>query len=212
MARRQLHDHYFKQAKSEGYLARSAYKLKEINDAKRLIRKGDRVLDLGCAPGSWLQVAAEIVTPSGRVVGIDLERVRPAFSPNVTVLEGDIRHTDPADLLDAASPAPETPPKLFDCILSDMAPKTSGDAGGLADHFNSIELCHAILKIAPALLRPGGHLTMKVFEGEAYPDLLKQTAALFKRTKGFKPKASRDSSREIYIVAHTYLPPPANAS
>jgi 23S rRNA (uridine2552-2'-O)-methyltransferase len=205
MPRRLLHDRYFKQAKAEGYLARSAYKLIQIDDRKRLIRPGDRVLDLGCAPGSWLQVAAERVGPHGVVVGLDLQPVQAPLPATVRTLQADAFTTPPAALLDLAGGP-------FDVILSDMAPSTGGGGGGSADHFRSVDLCRRVLHLAGDCLKPRGHLVMKVFEGEAYPDLLRDTAALFDEARGFKPQASREVSREIYIVAkgfHAGTPPPS---
>lgn len=198
--RRVLHDQYFKQAKASGYVARSAYKLLEITEKKNLIRPGDHVLDLGCAPGAWLQVASEIAGERGRVVGLDLQRVRLDLGRTVTTFEGDINDFDPARLRAAGlEPGSDRP---FDVVLSDMAPNTSGD---ISDHFRSVHLCEEVLVLLPSLLRRGGNLAMKVFEGEAYPGLLEQTRERFGRVKGFKPRASRDTSREMYIVAHERL-------
>jgi 23S rRNA (uridine2552-2'-O)-methyltransferase len=196
MARpRELHDAYFRKAKAEGYAARSAYKLLEIQDRHRLLRPTQWVIDLGCAPGSWLQVAAEIVGPGGRVAGVDLQPVTIKLPGHVRAVVGDVfALTDNAihDLL--GGPA--------DVVLSDMAPGTTGDPGG--DHFRSVELCRRVLEVLPAVLRPGGHLTMKVFEGEAYIPLLRQTQRLFRLAKGLKPDATRDVSREMFIVAEGY--------
>ncbi len=197
MARRQLHDQYFKKAKAEGYLARSAYKLQEINERKRLFGAGARVLDLGCAPGAWIQVAAEEVGPRGWVVGIDLKEVRDNLGPNVTTIQGDVYKLDAAALTGPEGPGGGG---LFDAVLSDMAPDTSGHG----DHFLSVRLCRRVLELLPAVLRRGGNLVMKVFEGEEYPGLLKETGALFLQAKGFKPKASREMSREMYVVGHGY--------
>jgi 23S rRNA (uridine2552-2'-O)-methyltransferase len=194
--RRELHDPYFKKAKAEGYLARSAYKLQEINERKRLFGPGARVLDLGCAPGAWLQVASEIVGPKGLVVGIDLQEVREAIAPNVRTIQGDIYKTDAPQLTGPAG-------GLFDAVLSDMAPSTSGHG----DHFLSVRLCRRALEMLPSILRPGGNLTMKVFEGEDYPNLVRDTQSLFREARGFKPKASREVSKEMYLVAHGYRPP-----
>lgn len=196
MARRVLHDRFFKKAKAEGYLARSAYKLQEINERKRLFGHSARVLDLGCAPGAWLQIASEMAGPRGVVVGIDLKEVRDRIGPNVTAIQGDIYKTEPYVLLTPAG-------GMFDAVLSDMAPDTTGHG----DHFLSVRLCRRVLDLLPALLKPGGNLTMKVFEGEEYPALLRETAAMFDTAKGFKPKASRDVSSEMYIVAHGYKAP-----
>lgn len=195
MARRVLHDRYFKQAKAEGYLARSAYKLAEIQQRKGLMRPGDRVLDLGCAPGSWLQVASEVVGPRGVVVGVDLQEIRAPMPANVRTLVGDIERMDAGEMVEAAGAG-----RLFDVVLSDMAPATTG-AG---DAFRSARLCDRVLDLLEGLLRPGGHLAMKVLEGEPYPGLLRRTQGLFERARGFKPRASREVSREMYVVGHGY--------
>ncbi|MCC6660801.1 MAG: RlmE family RNA methyltransferase [Phycisphaerales bacterium] len=189
---RRLHDRFFKQAKAEGYLARSAYKLQEIHERKRLLRPGDRVLDLGCAPGAWLQIVAEAVGERGRVVGIDLQETRHDFGPNVRTLVADAYTVDPAMLKELAGA-----PAGFDAVLSDMAPNTTGHG----DDLLSARLCRRVLELLPALLRPGGNLAMKVFEGSEYPAVLRETADAFREARGFKPKASRDVSREMYIVA-----------
>lgn len=196
MARRRLHDRYFKQAKAEGYVARSAYKLLEINEKRRILRRGDRVLDLGCAPGSWLQVAAEIVGERGRVVGVDLQEVTARLDGPITAVLGDLTTLDMSALLES-----HTEGRPFDVVLSDMAPKTSGAD---ADHYRSVELCRGVLDRLRGALKTGGHLAMKVFEGAEYPALLSETGAMFERCKGFKPKACRDVSREIYVVAERF--------
>lgn len=199
MAQRKLHDRYFKLAKAEGYLARSAYKLKEIHERKRIIRTGGRILDLGCAPGAWLQVASELAGPTGVVVGIDLAEIAPGvlkqLGPSVRVKQADAYQIDPAELVQAAG-------GLFDTILSDMAPNTSGSG----DDYLSERLCRRVLDLVPAVLKPGGSLAMKVFEGELYTALLRDTARMFREAKGFKPPASREMSREIYIVGLAYTP------
>jgi len=189
-ARRVLHDEYFHKAKREGYVARSAYKLLEVNEKKRLIRRGDRVLDLGCAPGSWLQVARDIVGPKGEIIGVDLTPIKADFGPTVRTIVGDAFAVDPAELL--------TDGRRFDVLLSDMAPNTAGNA---SDHHRSVDLCERALDLAPSVVKTGGNLAMKVFEGERYPDLLERTKGLFATCKGFKPKATREVSREMYIVA-----------
>jgi 23S rRNA (uridine2552-2'-O)-methyltransferase len=195
MAQRKLHDQFFKMAKAEGYLARSAYKLKEINERKRLFGPGSRVLDLGCAPGAWVQVALEGIGAKGVVVGIDLKEIRERFPPNAHVMRGDIYKTPAETLLAPAG-------GKFDCVMSDMAPDTTGHG----DHFLSVRLCRRVLELLPALLKAGGSMTMKVFEGEEYGELLNECRSMFGSVKGFKPKASRDVSVEMYIVAHGYRP------
>jgi 23S rRNA (uridine2552-2'-O)-methyltransferase len=202
---RKLHDAYFKKAKAEGYLARSAYKLKEIQERKQIIRVGDAVLDLGCAPGSWMQVASELVGPAGRVVGIDLQDVAAGMPPNVSSMVGDIFKASSQDFLGAAGFAPGDLSVGFDVVLSDMAPNTTGHG----DDLLSARLCRRVLELLPPLLRPGGYLAMKIFEGGDYPAVLNETKALFREARGFKPQASRDVSRELYIVGHSYRPPTA---
>lgn len=195
MGRRTLHDPYFKQAKAEGYLSRAAYKLKQIQESKGLIKHGDRVLDLGCAPGAWLQVAQEYTGPEGVVVGIDLQPVKSRFAPGIVHEVGDAFETPPEHLTELAG-------GLYDIVLSDMAPKTSG----VNDHERSIALCERVLELAMGCLKPTGHLAMKVFEGGMYNDLLSTTRTVFSRVKGYKPKASRDVSREMYVIAHGFVP------
>lgn len=208
---RKLHDRFFKQAKAEGYAARSAYKLKEINRRRQVLRRGGRVLDLGCAPGSWLQVAAECVGPEGLVVGIDLRPVTIDLPANARAVVGDAFEVDAAALLALAGDKAER----FDVVLSDMAPSTEGGGGGTVDHFRSVALCRRVLDLCPSVLRAGGHVVMKVFEGEEYPRLLRQTQRLFADVKGLKPEASRDASREMFIIGKdfraTAAPTPADA-
>ncbi len=189
-APRKLHDKFFKQAKAEGYLARSAYKLMEIADKRRLLRRGYRVLDLGCAPGSWLQVAETRVGPDGLVVGVDLQEVEHRFGPTVFTLVANAFEIEPKVLLGESG-------KRFDVLLSDMAPNTTGHG----DDLLSARLCRRVLTLAADVLRPGGSLVMKVLEGSETPDLIKETRALFAEGGTTKPEASREISREIFIVA-----------
>lgn len=196
MAKRVLHDRYFKQAKREGYLARSAYKLIEIDDRRRIIPRAGKVLDLGCAPGSWLQVLSERIGDKGRVVGIDLKRVAEPMPETVRTITGDFTAIDPAELIgeDGA---------LFDAVFSDMAPDTSGHG----DDFLSARLCQAIVDRLPVLLRKGGSCVMKVLEGGGTPELIKRCKGCFVEAKPYKPDATREVSREIYIVCKKYRPP-----
>ncbi len=206
MPRRVLHDPFFKQAKAEGYVARSAYKLQQIQEHRPLIRKGDWVLDLGCAPGAWLQIAAEITGPTGVVVGIDLQEVTHRFppSPPIVTIQGDIYKTAASVLVGAARGASglgeASTRDRFDAVVSDMAPNTTGHG----DHERSVALCERAVELLPDLLRHGGNCTMKIFEGGEYPRFLKDLTKLFQSVKGFKPEASRAVSREMYIVATGY--------
>ncbi|MEL6796496.1 MAG: RlmE family RNA methyltransferase [Planctomycetota bacterium] len=196
MARRVLHDEYFKKAKADGYVARSAYKLLEIQRRHKLLRAGDRVLDLGCAPGSWMQVTSEIIGDEGRLVGIDLKAVRLALPANVTTVVGDIEKTNPDELFEIAGGE-------FDVVLSDMAPNTSGHGDDLV----SARLCREVLAFAVRTLREGGKLAMKILEGSEYPAVLQETKQVFRAAKGLKPKATRDASREMFIIGEGFRAP-----
>lgn len=196
---REVQDYYFKQAKKDGYVSRAAYKLIEIDDRKHLLRKGSCVLDCGSAPGSWLQVASRRVGPRGSVVGIDLQPVSARLDGNTKVIVGDFTTTAPSRLRELAGDADGR----FDVVLSDMAPNTSGDPH--SDHFLSVRLCDSVLNLCPAALKPGGHLVMKVFEGAAYRDLIKRVEGRFEQARGFKPKASRSESVEMFIVAMGFV-------
>ncbi len=202
---RDLHDHYFKLAKERGFLSRSAFKLIELDDRKRLVKAGDWVLDAGCAPGSWLQVIAGRVGPRGCVAGVDLKEVDPRrFESNVRVVQGDIESVTLDELLgpwrrERPGPAP------FNAILSDIGPDTTGDPSG--DSARSVRLCQMLLDRAGEWLRPGGNLAMKVYEGGDYPELLRRAKREFDDARGFKPDASRGESVEMYIVCHKFRPP-----
>jgi len=197
---RELHDHYFRQAKLDGYRSRAAYKLMEIDDRRHIFKRGDRVLDCGAAPGSWMQVAADRVGSRGCVVGVDLLAIEPMpEKPNVAIIQGDLAEIDDAALLTAAGLKADDDRARFDVVISDMAPNTSGDRS--SDHHRSIRLCELVLERARKLLKPGGNLVMKVFEGERSQELLAMTKQMFEHTKAFKPKASRSESFEMYVLA-----------
>jgi 23S rRNA (uridine2552-2'-O)-methyltransferase len=213
---RKLHDKYFKLAKREGYAARSAYKLLEIQKRRKLIHKGNRVLDLGCAPGSWLQVAEKYVGEDGLVVGIDLQEVRIELGPNTRTVVGDFTKVEMADLLppkvmeqkvvfdlpEDQQPEPELVQPLFDVVISDMAPNTTGHG----DHFFSERLCQEIVDQLPKLLKKNGNCTMKVLEGETFPELLSRVKRVFRTAGAIKPDACRDVSRETYIFGVGFIP------
>lgn len=199
---KEVQDHYFRRAKEEGYRARSAFKLLEILERFRLFKVGSRVLDCGACPGSWLQVAAKVVGPTGLVVGVDLKPIDPRGLPrNVFLMEGDLRDLTVQDLPDQARG------KFFDAIISDMGPDTSGVPS--ADSARSVHLCSDLLDKMPSLLKPGGHAVMKVYEGAEYPALLRRAKGLFDEARGFKPKSSREESVEMFIVCRGWraVPP-----
>ena len=191
---RELHDHFFKEAKRNGFRSRAAYKLSEIDDKRKIFSKGDTVLDLGAAPGSWLQVASKRVGKKGVVIGVDLQEIDAFDDAQIHTLVCDV---DEFDMSMVSQWLPEHVSR-FDIIMSDMAPKTTGNR--TVDHHGSMRLCQRAIDLSATLLKPDGHLVMKLLEGEAYPDLLQRAGECFEIAKGFKPKASRAISTELFLV------------
>jgi len=189
-------DHYSQQAKKERYPARSVFKLKEAQRKFHLIKRGDRVLDLGCSPGSWLLYAAELTGQHGRILGIDLQAVRINMPPQVQTLEADILTIDRAWI------EREELADRFNVVLSDMAPSTSGNKA--MDAARSFQLCQAALDIAEMVLKPGGSFMCKIFQGEEFKDFSDAVRSRFKRHKIFKPQSSRKESKEIYIIGMNF--------
>jgi 23S rRNA (uridine2552-2'-O)-methyltransferase len=192
MSRFVLKDTYFKKAKQDGYRARSAYKLKEIQTRFHLVKKGDRVLDLGCAPGSFLQVLSEIVGSEGSVVGIDILPARPLPSKNVVALTHNIVDPGLEELL--ASHAPHG----FDVVTCDIAPNLSGIKE--VDDKNVRDIHDAVRRVVAASLRREGSLILKSFFSENLKGIRNDLKGLFKTVSVFKPAASRSVSSEIYFV------------
>ena len=183
-------DSAYKRAKAEGYAGRAVYKLQEIDKRFRLLARGRRVLDLGCWPGSWMQYTAGRVGEDGRVVGLDLREVEIALPSTCKSFVGDVDEVDPKALLEKFG--------VFDVVLSDMAPNTSGDSG--TDRLRSEMLFSRALYIATVVLRPGGHFAAKVFQGGGFPQLLKDVRAAFSECKPLHTKGTRTGSPEHYIV------------
>jgi 23S rRNA (uridine2552-2'-O)-methyltransferase len=194
-AQRDLHDFFFKEAKRNGYRSRAAYKLTEIDDKRHVLHKGDVVLDLGAAPGSWLQVISKRIGPNGKAIGVDLKKIDQTNLPeNVVTMVDDVTTLTTETLRGYLGGEF----RGFDVLLSDMAPDTTGTR--TVDHHGSVNLCHAALDVATTLLKPHGNLVMKVLEGEAYTELLERCDQMFEYAKGFKPKASRTVSTEMFVV------------
>jgi 23S rRNA (uridine2552-2'-O)-methyltransferase len=187
-----VQDKYFLLAKEEGYRARSAYKLRGIQFKFELIKEGQKVLDLGAAPGSFMQIIRKYVGEDGLVVGVDLQKMEPFIHSNMRCFQGDIYET--AGMIKALGPIGP-----YDVVTSDLAPKTSGIRD--IDQTRSAELTEQAYVIACKLLKPGGHFLGKVFEGEDLPKLVKRMKRKFKEVSLYKPPACRDRSFETYIVA-----------
>ena len=189
--REQGRDRFFRQARAEGFRARSAYKLQEMAQRFRLLAPGARVLDLGAAPGSWSQLAARLVGSRGRVVALDLQPIPPI--PGVKTVLGDVRDAETLARARAELGGPA------DVVLSDMAPQATGIA--LTDQARSIELAEASLAAAEQSLRPGGAYVVKVFRGADFDEFLRTVRQRFKTTRIVTPQATRKESREVYLVA-----------
>ena len=191
---RQLNDPFVAKAKSEGYRSRAAYKLIEIDDRRRLLKPGGRIVDLGAAPGGWAQVAAERVQSrdgKGRVIGIDLLDIEPIAGVEFRVM----------DFHDAESPKilREWLGGRADGVMSDMAANATGHRK--TDHLRIIGLAELAVEFACEVLAPGGFFLAKVFQGGSEGSLLVRLKQDFAEVKHFKPKASRADSAEMYVLA-----------
>ena len=183
-------DHYTRRARSEKWLARSVYKLEEIDKKFKLIRHGHRVLDLGCSPGSWSQYCLKKIGPQGHVAGVDFEGPAPLSAPNFRFIEGDVLELAPKWL------AKEIGPR--DLVISDMAPRTAGIK--VADTSRSLELGNRALEIALIVLKKEGHLLCKVFQGEDQETFKKKFGHYFDQMRFIRPSAVRKKSKEIYLL------------
>ena len=190
-------DYYTKLAQKEGYPARSVYKLKEIQEKFSLIKKGDHVLDLGCAPGSWLLYVSDLVGLKGRVYGIDLKELEISPPGNAEVVVDDI-YSFNEDKIRAF-------PYRFDVVVSDMAPNTIGNKN--VDAVRSCVLCESALYMAQNLLKPGGNFVCKIFQGPDFDQFKKQVQDSFQSCRILKPKSTRKQSREIFIAGLKLKPP-----
>jgi len=192
---RHFGDAYVKRAQQEGYRSRAAYKLLEIQEKDRILAPGDRVVDLGAAPGGWSQVAARIVGRNGRVLALDILPMEPVAA--VTFIQGDFCEDVPLAQLRQALNG-----ESVDVVLSDLAPNISGNPA--VDQPRMMYLCELALDLARQVLKPGGSLVVKTFQGEGFEAFHKQMRVSFKRVVSRKPKSSRARSRELYLVATGY--------
>lgn len=193
--RRHVTDPYVKLAQKEGYRSRSAYKLIELNDKDRLLRPGQRVMDLGSAPGGWSQVAARAVGPKGRVLATDILPMDPIA--NVDFIQGDFTSDSVIEQIHAWLKG-----EKFDLIISDIAPNLSGiDSADQARSIYFLELALDTVKLA---LKPGAAFVAKMFQGQGSDEFVKALRKSFAKVSIRKPKASRPESREVYIVAKEF--------
>jgi 23S rRNA (uridine2552-2'-O)-methyltransferase len=188
----QPHDHYYKKAKELNFAARSIFKLEEIDQRFRILRSNDLVLDLGAAPGSWSQYAAQKILPHGKVLGIDLQPVKLTI-PNALFVVGDFRTMDISRLF-----AEQGFVKPFDVILSDMAPKTTGIK--VTDQARSFELCQIAVEAADKYLKVKGHFVCKLFQSDDFETLRQMLKKKYKQVEVLRPKSTRKESKEIFLI------------
>ena len=187
-------EHYTIKANKEGYPARSVYKLKDIDEKYRFLKKGDRVLDLGAAPGSWMKYIAAKIGERGLVQGVDIQDIEIELKPNMRFLKKDMRELDSTHFVNEG----------YDAVVSDAAPFTSGvpslDAG------RSFELASKAFEIACSSLKPRGNFLTKIFDGEYTGDFHREIQENFSSVKRYRPKATTKQSRELYIIARGFAP------
>ncbi len=190
-------DHYSKKAIKEGFVARSVYKLMEIQDKFNLFKKGSKILDLGCAPGSWSQYVSSIIGNNGLIIGIDYKEIKVKPS-NAIFIKGNFLKKDTKDKLKEYAP--------FDGIISDMAPDTGGDK--LIDCYASSELVENALYFTYDYLKKGGFFIAKIFQGGNEKNIMNEIKKVFKIAKWFKPKSSRKNSVELFIIGIDFIKKP----
>lgn len=189
-------DHYFDKAKQENYMARSVYKLEEIDQKFKVIKKNDTILDLGYHPGSWMQYSAKKVGKDGFVVGIDIRELNHALNvlDNVRIYKKDIN-----DVKDLAELGLD---KKVDVVVSDMAPNTTGIKS--VDQIRSLQLVEMVFYHLPQFLKPGGNFVIKVFDGHEAQQFLKAQKSSFEKFQFLKPKSTRSVSKEFFVTGLGY--------
>ncbi len=200
---KEYRDYYFRRAKEQNYPARSVYKLKEIDAKFKIFRKGMKVLDLGAAPGSWSLGAAEKVGEQGLVLACDIQETDTVFPKNIVFLQEDVFNRSAIFEEHLQKIAP------FDVVISDMAPRTTGTK--FTDQARSLELCLEALNVAELWLKKGGAFVVKIFMGPDIQELLQPMRRQFTTVKSFKPKSSRQESKETFFVGTGFkkIPPPS---
>ena len=187
-------DRFSRAAKDAGYAARSVFKLTEIQRRFRVLRAGDRILDLGCSPGSWSRYAQEVIGGRGQVVGVDWE---PPSDPVGEVIVADVFDCTPDEIRAVLGGS-------ADVVMSDMAPRTTGIP--LGDHVRQIELATRAVDLAIGLLRPGGHFLTKVFDGEDAHGFVQSVRPHFERVRRIRPEAVRRESCEFFLLCTAFQP------
>jgi len=190
-------DLYYNLAKKNNYRSRAVYKLMQLNEKFRIIKEGNVVVDLGCAPGGWLQAVRSIVGEKGFVVGVDLQSVKPLGYENVITIKGDMTKRETLEKILSYLPS------KADVVVSDASPNITGVWD--VDHSRSVELTTVALILATKLLKEGGNFLVKVFQGSLFNDYVDLVRYYFKKVFISKPKASRSSSAEVYVIGKRFL-------
>jgi 23S rRNA (uridine2552-2'-O)-methyltransferase len=194
--RERKNEEYYKLAKKQDYRSRSSFKLLQLNRKFKIIRKGDSVIDLGAAPGGWSQVSLEAVGEEGLVIGVDLNKIRSFPDANFWEVRGDFTHEDVIQEIERILQG------KAQVILSDASPQLSGIKD--LDQLRSIDLAWSVLKMSKKILKKNGKLIMKVFQGEGFPELIRDIKKYFRVVKTTKPPSSKKGSAEMYIVARGF--------
>jgi 23S rRNA (uridine2552-2'-O)-methyltransferase len=189
-------DGFYRQAKLKGYRSRAAFKLKQLDRDYHLIKQGDRVVDLGCAPGGWMQVALELVGEHGFVLGIDMIPIENLGGKNVAFLQGDIREEWVSGAIRKKLGGPA------DLVISDLSPNLTGIKH--ADHYHAIQLSRDAFRLAKGILKRRGNFLIKTFLGPEFDSFKKEVEASFKTVKATRPEATRKASRELYLIGKGY--------
>lgn len=189
-------DHYYHKAKKENYLARSIYKLQEIDEKYKIFNADQKILDLGYYPGSWTQYALEKISSKGKIVGVDIKEVNTKFNPgsNVQLFQQDIFEINSLDGFGVEEP--------FDVVMSDMAPNTTGIVS--VDQIRSLNLVEHVFHLLPIVLKPEGDLVIKVFDGSEAQTFFREQRKTFEKIYFLKPKSTRKVSKEFFAIGKGY--------
>lgn len=191
-----IQDHYFKKAKEQNFVARSVFKLEEIDQKFKIISPGQKILDLGASPGSWSQYCSKKIGPNGRLLGVDLTEIDLKLAKtmsNAKFIQADLRDINLEEIFKEYGFN-----EPFDIVLSDMAPKTTGIR--ITDQARSYELCDIALNVARKFLRKDGHFVCKLFHSDDFSKLREEIKKDFQKFEAVKPDSTRKISKEIFLV------------
>jgi len=195
--RQRKRDHFHRLAKARGFRSRASFKLLQVAKRYSFVKRGDHVLDIGCAPGGWLQAAHQLAGGKGFVLGVDLQTTTPLQFENVSTIKADITQEGVVDQIRATAPG------MFDVVLSDLSPNLSGVWE--VDHARQIELARCTLRIARSILKPSGDMLVKVFQGPELREFQLEMKSSFHVLRIVKPPASRPESAELYFLGLGFL-------